>query len=674
VNGAADGIDALISDHLDGVLDDAGTRRLEAWLECGRANQERYLRMVMDHRALLEHHAMARHQAGRRPSRARPAAWIWRRTVPFAALCALAAALAVALLWWHAPAAPGQPAGSAEQAAQRFATLGANTGASVRRGAAAQALGTGAELRAGDRVTVAAGGRCELRCDDGTLLRLADDAELVLGPAAAGKRVELLYGRLEAEFTPQPPGHPAVIATPEAEVTVRGTVLTVVSRDGESRTEVSHGAVTLTRLADRAAVPLRSGEYAIAAPQLALAAHLLGEPSGTRYAVGAGQPYATLGALPALHPGDVVELHPGSHRLAYRWTASGTRLRPITVRGVGSAPAVIDGEGLNPGIGALPHGLFHISGAHLVIEHLDFANARNGGTAAGILCTDGARHTVIRDCRITSCDKGIEATDDDLLIEDCEIGRCGSPGNDGHCHALLLAGLRAVVRRCDIHDALNGQAIKSASRYLELRSCRITDAEDGEIGIVDEPAGTGADGNVVLIGNLVASKGGRRGNQQRFIEVGDEGGGNRAGTLYLIGNTLVAADGRNLFINTAHAAMRTVAIGNIFSGSDRIAMLGAGGFSGRRNWMPASASVPPGAEDNVRATSAGAGFADPEHRDFRLRADAACRGQGLADARYRDDAGRACAVEPWGAPGPTAGQPAPSPATPPCIGAYPALP
>jgi ferric-dicitrate binding protein FerR (iron transport regulator) len=671
VNGSGDGIDALISDHLDGVISDAGSAALEAWLAAGRANQERFLRLVMDHRALLVHHAALRHQAPGRQRRARPAGGSPARATPFAALAALAALLALAVLWWRAPGAPTSPA--LGPAPARVATLGAGAGATWRRGAALLAVAAGAALQAGDRIQVAPGGWLDLRFDDGTRMRLADDAELVLGDDAPGKRVQLLSGRLEAEFTPQPPGHPALIGTPQAEVTVRGTALTVVSREGESRTEVSHGLVTVTRLTDRAAVAVGAGEYAIAAPQLALAARPLGAASGTVYAVGAGQAYATLAALPALHPGDLVELHPGIHHVAHRWTASGTVLRPITVRGVGGAPATIDGGGLAPGSGGLPHALFHISGANLVIEHLDFANARNGGTAAGILVGDGARHTVIRDCRITLCDKGIEATDDDLRIADCDLGAIGSPGNDGYCHALLLSGARAVVERCDIHDARNGQGIKSRSGYLEIRSCRITDAEDGEIGIVDAPPGPGADGNVVLIGNLVASKGGRHGNQQRFIEVGDDAGGSRHGTLYLIGNTFVAADGRNIFVNTAHAAMRTVAESNIFSGSERIALLGAGGFSGRRNWMPATASIPPGAAENVPATAAGPGFVDARSRDFRLRADAACRDQGLADLRYRDAAGGEQAVEPWGVPGRAPVPPAPGQGRPRDVGAYPAL-
>ncbi len=674
---ASDGIDALISDHLDGVIDAPGAAALEAWLEAGRANQERYLRLVMDHRALLEHHAKARHQAPRRHPRPRLAAASAQRAAPFAALGAFAALLALAVLWWRMPAAAPAHGALTGPAPLRFATLDGSAGATLHRGGAVLALAAGGALLPGDRLQVVAGGWLALRCDDGTRMRLADDAELVLGVVAPGKRLQLLSGRLEAEFTPQTPGQPALIATPQAEVTVRGTALTVVAREGESRTEVSHGLVTLTRLADRAAVDIAAGEYAIAAPQLALAARAKDEPSGTRYAVGAGQAYATLGALPALHPGDLVELHPGSHHAAFRWGASGTALRPITVRGVGAAAATIDGGSLSPGSGGLPHALFQISGAHLVIEHLAFANARNGGTAAAILCNEGARHTVIRDCRITSCDKGIEASDDDLVIEDCEVAAIGSPGNDGYCHALLLAGARALVRRCDIHDALNGQGIKSRCAYLELRSCRITDAEDGEIGIVDAAAGpaagAGADGDVVLIGNLVASKGGRRGNQQRFIEVGDDAGGSRHGTLALIGNTFIAADGRNIFVNTAHSAMRTVADSNIFYGSDRIALLGAGGFSGRCNWMPASAGIPPGSSGNLRATPAGPGFVDAPQRDFRLRADAACRGRGQAGVRYRDDAGSEHMVEPLGAPGRAAEPSRAGPGLAPDIGAFPAL-
>ncbi len=660
----SDEIAALISDHLDGLIDDAGAARLETWLAAERAHQERFLRMVMDHRALLAHYAMARHQ--RRPRSART-----RRAPALALLGALAALLALAVLWWRAPLGARRTE-VVDPAGATFALLLEGGGESVLRAGAPVAIARGDALRPGDRITVAGGASCALRCPDGTVLRLADDAELELVATAPAKQLLLRRGRLEAEFSPQPPGQPAVIATPEAEVTVRGTALTVVSREGESRAEVSHGLVTLTRRSDHAVVPLAAGEYAIAAPQLALVARARGEPSGARYAVGAGQAYAGLGELPALHPGDVVELHPGSHQGAYRFSANGTALRPITVRGVGAAPAVVTGAGLRPGIGALPHALFEIAGAHLTIEHLDFAEARNGGTAAGILIGVHAHHTVIRGCRITRCDKGIEAEDDDLVIEDCEIGEIGALENDGFCHGLLLAGARAWVRHCDIHDCHHGQGIKCRSAFLLLQDCRLTDAEDGELGIVDPPAGPVPDSDVVVVGTLIASKPARRGNQQRFIEVESDAGGSRRGTLYLLNDTLVAADGRNLFINTAHAAMRTVAQNTIFFGSERIAQLGQGGFSARGCWMPSTAASPPGTADGVPAGAAGPGFVDAARRDFRLRADAACRGRGVDTAAARAQAGGAPA--PGFAPGRTTAAAGARVSAAADVGAYPALP
>ena len=54
------------------------------------------------------------------------------------------------------------------------------------------------------------------------------------------------------------------------------------------------------------------------------------------YQVGPTRTYHAVGSLPALSPGDVVEIDPATYNEAKRWTRPGTAAQPIIVRGVGA--------------------------------------------------------------------------------------------------------------------------------------------------------------------------------------------------------------------------------------------------------------------------------------------------------------------------------------------------
>src|SRR5258708_25017948 len=66
--------DRLINAYLDGELDDAGQRQLDAWLANDREHQRRFLRLVMDHRAIHDQLLGQRFHAGRRDGAASPRA------------------------------------------------------------------------------------------------------------------------------------------------------------------------------------------------------------------------------------------------------------------------------------------------------------------------------------------------------------------------------------------------------------------------------------------------------------------------------------------------------------------------------------------------------------------------------------------------------------------------
>ncbi len=634
----------LMSAYLDGELDAQGIAELDAWLAADRAHQERFVRLVIDHRALREllvgeRYAAAlpdapnaearnlrtrqtgRHARGRARHRATAPAIGWMLVA-----ASLMAAVAAAWTWWRPQTSAGPRIATATIETANAAVL-------IHDGVSAPAAAA-SPLVDGDHLAASADGGAVVRYADGTLVRLDGGCEAWFGHDAGALRVHLVHGRLSADVAHQPVGHPAVIATPDAEVTVLGTELAVTALGGETLTEVGRGRVSLQRLVDHAQVAIGAGEYALAAPGLTLATRAHGAPLGTTYDVGAGQRFAALADLPELAPGDVVDIHPGTYRGGLLWKRSGTPLRPITIRGVGDAPATIDGDGMTLS-GVLPaaQALFQIHGDHYAIERLSFAGAHTGGNASAIHCA-GTGHAVIRSCRITHCDVGIDARCDDLLIEDCEIGWCGDPAPNGYSHELHVAGGRAVVRGCDLHDALGGQALKGASRYIELRANRIVAAADGEISFADVVGAGDRDCDIVMVGNLVTSLPSRAGNNQRFIEVGRDAGGLRHGTLSLFNNTFVAGNPRVCFINTSLSAMTVVADSNIFVGSREIARVGAGGIGGRSNWLPQDAQVPPGLRESVTGTDPG--FSADARGDYHLRADSPCLGHGAPDSAYRD--------------------------------------
>jgi hypothetical protein len=362
-----------------------------------------------------------------------------------------------------------------------------------------------------------------------------------------------------------------------------------------------------------------------------------GSATAAVYRVGPDQAYRTIASVPKLKPGDVVEIEPGTYREFRKWTESGTPGRPITLRGVGSARPVIDGTGLSvTGAGSVPRALFQIQGDHYVVENLEFRNATNGENGAGIRIT-GATDTTIRRCKIARCDMGMMSDGNDrLLIERCEIAENGNPtGFNGYSHNLYLGGNRTTVRFCWIHDAICGMNFKSRGRYVELLYNRIEDSNEGEVSLVDGEETKEPGSHAVLIGNVIVSKPDRTGNHAKFIDWGQDMGGARNGTLFLLNNTLVAGSSQIVFLASSAPGASVTASNNVFYGSDQVVGTNRGGVSGANNWLPRSAAVPNGFEKSLRG--ADPGFVDARRGDFRLTAASPCRGAGQPHPAYKDD-------------------------------------
>ncbi len=581
-------VDALISAYLDNDLDDAGHQTLDAWLTADRANQQRFLTAVMDHRALAQQMQADQHPTVRR-LRVRPES----RRLWTSRILAAAAVLMLALggvLWVKAdPPGPRLIV---------FDASGESTGPRVVRG---------------DHIGVKPDRGGGLLYDDGTRLQLLGGSEVIVEGSSSGKQVMLVTGQLTATVAHQPSGKPFIITTSTATTTVVGTTLTVVTDGSETEVAVAQGKVAVERTSDKIKIEVAAGERSTVAADVPLRARADSVPAGQLYRVGPGQPFATIADLPKLAPGDVVELQPGVHRGAWRLPAGGTAMRPITVRGAPGEPPLIDSEGLTlTGAGAVPRASLQLLGGYWRVEHLAFTNARNGLNAAAIRLAE-VQSAVILDCRITRSDQGVDAVADEVTITNCDVGFCGTTSNDGYGHDVNLLATRALVRGCHLHDQLHGQALRSTCAHLDVEANRIVNAEDGEISIAtgDRPT------EVTLAGNLVVSKRERKGNTMRFILTEGEGGG----TLRLVHNTFVADSQWVTFIAPGKLAVNAYA--NIFSGSDRIAL--PGNVVGGSNWLPATATAPPGFAGTD--TGSDPGFVAPATGDYRLRPDSPCVGK-----------------------------------------------
>ena len=183
---------------------------------------------------------------------------------------------------------------------------------------------------------------------------------------------------------------------------------------------------------------LRAPRLAVIAAWLAGAAGAL---AATTYQVGPTRSYHTVGSLPALSPGDVVEIDPGTYNEVKRWTQPGTASQPIIIRGVGTVRPLFDATGLNVG-GSLPNprAVFQVEADYITLDNLEFQNARNGDNGAGIRVTGGNNITV-RNCRISACDMGMMSdSNSNLVIEASEICSNGTSLYDGYSHNFYQIG------------------------------------------------------------------------------------------------------------------------------------------------------------------------------------------------------------------------------------------
>lgn len=271
-----DELERLVAEQVEGLLDEAGQRRLGALLandDAARAVAVDQARVHLVLAATLRHAVPA--ETARRarliagtlaPERRsqvvdsarnlrphflrshvrRPALHAWPT---FATVAGLLLTALVAGWWWSRP--------TITPALLIAATPGISTGNGAR-------MSAGQALSSGDALTTGANASATLGwADEDTRIEIASSTRLRLLPSP-GKRLELEHGRVRVDAAPQPVERPLVIVTPRAELTVVGTAFSVSADPMLTWLNVEHGTVRLGRPGD---LPLEvgAGQRALAA-------------------------------------------------------------------------------------------------------------------------------------------------------------------------------------------------------------------------------------------------------------------------------------------------------------------------------------------------------------------------------------------------------------------------
>jgi len=371
------------------------------------------------------------------------------------------------------------------------------------------------------------------------------------------------------------------------------------------------------------------------------------------YQIGSGKQYEKISALllaETLGPGDIVEIYQGTYNEAneLKPKTNGTKDAPIIVRGIGSQRPVIDGTGI--ALSGTPDSLFMIKGSNIVIENLEFRNGgvNDGGSGIRIF----GRNVTVRNCKIAHCALGISSSSgaSNTIVEYTEITDCinYNPNHWGHS---VYMNSDSIFRYCHIHDSGKGHNFKTRGHYTELLYNYICDANSAEVDIVDSGESARPDSNAVLIGNIIRKrdakpKSGYGGNPTQFIVFGQDTGGKRKGTIYIINNTIIGGEPENRVIWLNSPETKAVFYNNIIYGTDNIAYdeFTAANMTGSNNWFPETASIPSGFTGTLLGKDPG--FVDISGKDFHLSKLSKCINAGSASPSYTNGRGNTV----WGLP------------------------
>jgi WD40 repeat protein len=336
----------LIHAYLDGDLTPEQETELRAWLEADRENVRTFVRETHAHRLLRDiivaqavqasigDEALAEKAPASRPKLVRWAGWL--------SGVAACAALAVGIYYVRSGSrnTPLEPIARLTQVAGDVYVVGQGGRTSAR---------AGHDLFTGQGIEIGGGGsRAVVEYPDSTRLELGPDTIVSsLSGGKADKKVVLAQCVLSAKIAKQANDRPMVLATPDAEVAVADTELTVVSEpsslrptsarglvptpekvESKSIIGVGKGTVRVVSKGDNKAIELSEGNYAVVssgcdmtpqpmtAPINAVRSTLLGHKGPVWYA--------------AFAPDGTLLASTGEDRTLKLWSVSGAS-EPVTL-------------------------------------------------------------------------------------------------------------------------------------------------------------------------------------------------------------------------------------------------------------------------------------------------------------------------------------------------------
>jgi hypothetical protein len=286
-----------------------------------------------------------------------------------------------------------------------------------------------------------------------------------------------------------------------------------------------------------------------------------------RVGTSAAATYRQLTELPALGPGDVVEVEGGTDYagdVVFDFDSDGTAAMPVIVRGL------VDGGVTRPRlIGG--RNTLELQGDHYVLENLDLS----GGTARCLY--HHADDITVRDSVVHDCPaQGILGADNDsgsLTLERVEVHHCGAGDSQ---HQIYMAtdevahpGSVFRMQYCWLHDANGGNNVKSRAERNEIYSNWIEGAYYHELELIGpDPAG-GVGQEVAredsdVVGNVLVKRGGNEGFS--VVRFGGDATGQSEGRYRFAFNTVIVAPGAGAAVFRLFTRLESVEMhGNVFA-------------------------------------------------------------------------------------------------------------
>jgi hypothetical protein len=355
--------------------------------------------------------------------------------------------------------------------------------------------------------------------------------------------------------------------------------------------------------------------------------------AATTYRVGPGQAYAGLGNVPALAPGDVVEVMGDASYGSVTLSASGTAEARIIFRGVpvnGKRPVFAGGTNTVAFEGA----------NHVVFENFDVSGGSSRcvfNHAADVII----RNTVVHDCPA----HGILGADYDtgsLTLDHVEVHHSGA-GDQKHpiyiaTDEVAYPGSVFRMQNCYLHDNNGGHGVKSRAERNEIYFNWIEGSYYHELELIgpDGPPEELKREDSDVVGNVIR----KTGPNAKFhaVRLGGDGTGQTHGRYRFLNNTFILASGTGSALRAFDGVESIEAHNNVFYRPDgapielvrTVEASGTPAVYGSHNWATGGSPIPTGWTGTV--TGADPGFTAMGTMDFRPAAGSPLRDQGQSNA------------------------------------------